>query len=471
MDKGQALYKIDDTTEDIFRLQRLVKGSVLTGSDHELDAFFGDLKSAVLIVDSEFKIIYLNNTAKNLTIDRDFDAEKGMMVIDFVKRILTPSSLIPFYEHLINRSTTIIEDGFTLSRIEKLLFNPIASEGFVLKLLLDELYTVSASNLFRYFPGLPIAYFGFDLLPGKRISIRFLSDNFTSLFPFIDAEQVLENDNYFLSYFHPEDLPELLTKLQNLKKGKDSLITEFRVVDKNGEDRWYQLISGRFSEKNDKNFWLAYLEDIHEKKTANIEKQKLIHETLDDERHRMSMELHDGLGQNLVALNLYLSSVLEETESKLVDTCKTLAMDSILMMKALCYNLAPPELDKGLLHALDVFFGKANELSTSIEYEFIAKKIPSKQLSAEKSYNIFRIVQEFVSNSQKYAQCKKITCELTIRNSKTLLMIHDDGVGFDPNKIKNGFGLKNMEKRAKLLDAKMEFNSKDGEGTLLLLEF
>ena len=247
MAKDQAMYKVDDATEDIFRLQRLVKGSVLTGSNQELDSFFGDLKSAVIIVDSEFKIIYLNNTAINLNIDKDFEAVKGTLVIDFAKRILGRNALIDFYENLINRTGVVIDDGFVLTRIEKMYINPISNDGFVIKILLDELYTVSAANLFRYFPDMPIAYFGFDLNANKRLSIRFLSDNFSMLFPFMDTEKVTSDENYFLSFIHEEDQPELFNKLQGLKKS-NSLLTEFRVLNEDGIEHWYRLISSRFSE-------------------------------------------------------------------------------------------------------------------------------------------------------------------------------------------------------------------------------
>jgi signal transduction histidine kinase len=470
MSNQQALYKVDETTEDIFRLQRLVKGSVLTGSNQELDSFFGDLKSAIIIVDSEFKILYINNTATNLNIDKDFEANKGSLVIDFVKKILGKNALIYFYENLINRKELVLTEGFSLARIEKLYLNPISNDGFVIKILLDELYTVSAANLFRYFPAMPIGYFGFDLSTQKRIAIRFASDNFTMLFPFMDMERLVEEEDYFLNFIHQDDRIELVSKIHSLKK-KNSLLTEFRIVNTEGEEHWYQIIASKFSEKTEKNFWLAYLEDIHEKKIASIEREKLVHETLDDERHRMSMELHDGLGQHLVALNLYLSSLSNEADKTISDTCKKLTVESIMMMKSMCYNLAPPDLDKGLLHALDVFFGKSNEHSKTITYHFNAQKVPLKNLSNEQSYNLFRIVQEFVTNAQKYADCSNIHCEINMRNQQTTLMVYDDGKGFDLNKIKGGFGLKNMHKRAKLADASIELSSKIGEGTLLVLEF
>jgi signal transduction histidine kinase len=470
MERDRALYKVDDTAEDIFRLQRLVKGSLLTGSDLELDAFFGDLKSAIIIVDNDFKILYLNNTAQTLNLN--IDAVKGSMVIDFAKQLLQNDALLTFYEALLNRRGIAINDGFSLVRIEKCVLNPIGNDGFVIKILLDELYTVSAANLFRYFPGMPIGYFGFDLLGARGISIRFVSDNFSSLFPGMEMNATMNDPLYFAQFMHPDDHGEFLARLRSLKKGKNTFSFEFRMIEHaDDEGRWFRMISSRFSEKTEKNFWLAYIEDIDPEKQATREKEILVHETLDDERHRMSMELHDGLGQNLVALNLYLSSLSPDVNGDLVQSCRQLTTDSIRLMKSMCYNLAPPDLDKGLMYALDVFFGKSNEHSSSINYRFEGKEIPMKQLSTDRAYHIFRIVQEFVTNAQKYAECSEVVCEVGLRNNQPVIIIHDNGKGFDRNKINGGFGLKNMEKRALLAGAKMELSSSIGEGTLLVLEF
>jgi signal transduction histidine kinase len=94
-----------------------------------------------------------------------------------------------------------------------------------------------------------------------------------------------------------------------------------------------------------------------------------------------------------------------------------------------------------------------------------------RQLTQDRAYHIFRIVQEFVTNSQKYAECSEVVCEIGLKNQHPLLMIYDNGKGFDLGEQRNGFGLKNMEKRARLADVQMEFSSTLGEGTLLVLEF
>jgi hypothetical protein len=251
MKETLSLYNAAPASDDVFRLQKLVKSSVLTGSVQELDTFFGDLKSGVVLIDTAFNVLYINQTAKQLNFDTENNTIKGDLIIDYIKQLLSPIPLLSFYESLINKKAIIIENGFSSTRIKKITLDPILKDGFVLKIVLDELFTVSASNLFRYFPGMPIAYFGFDLVAGKRISLRFLSDNFSEHFPHIENEKALGTDGYFLSFIHVEDLPDLLLKLQSLKKGKDSLNTEFRFIDAQGEERWYRIIAGRFTEQTE----------------------------------------------------------------------------------------------------------------------------------------------------------------------------------------------------------------------------
>jgi hypothetical protein len=80
------MYKIEPVTETSNFLRSLIRGSIINGSENELDAFFGDLKSAVILIDSEFKIIYLNNTAVNLNITDPSRSFKGQPVIDSIKK-------------------------------------------------------------------------------------------------------------------------------------------------------------------------------------------------------------------------------------------------------------------------------------------------------------------------------------------------------------------------------------------------
>jgi signal transduction histidine kinase len=86
------------------------------------------------------------------------------------------------------------------------------------------------------------------------------------------------------------------------------------------------------------------------------------------------------------------------------------------------------------------------------------------------SFNLFRIIQEFVTNSQKYSNCKNVVCEIFVRNNKISILIVDDGDGYEESTITHGFGINNMLKRAKILGAKIHLESALGEGTKMLLE-
>jgi signal transduction histidine kinase len=469
----KAIRDDNDFNNDLSQLNRLVKGASLLNSDAELDAFFGELKSAVILVDNSCKITYLNKTAIGLSNNDKEIAKKGALVIDLIKQMLGPVSLIKFYEHLINKKEIVIQDGFNLSRIEKLILNPISNDGFVIKILVNELFTVSTSNFFRYFPSVPIAYFGFHMGSSKRISVRFVSDNFNHIFPQIDLQKILETEDYFLTYIHTEDLPMFLLKIQQLRKTRSLCEVEFRFVEPDGNLKWYKLTAGKVNEQSDKNFWLAYIEEIHEKKMAISQREELVHETLDEERKRIAMELHDDLGQNLVSLNLMLSMIDHDGTGKteIIGRCKELATDNITKMKSLIYNLAPPELDKGISNALESLFGRLTEISSEIEFHYSNKLSDSKKIPSDISFNIFRIVQEFVSNSQKYSNCKNVFCLIKSKGLKIQIQLSDDGSGFDIDKVKRGFGLGNIEKRANLIGASFNLQSEVGAGTILTLEF
>ena len=198
----------------------------------------------------------------------------------------------------------------------------------------------------------------------------------------------------------------------------------------------------------------------------------LLQENLEDDRNRIAMELHDGIGQQLVALNLFMSQLNPKNDDEVYikQKCNQIVTDSLRQMKTLCYNLAPPEIEYGLSHSLEVFFRNLSDFSLNIKYEFQLKMFNNEEIEVDITSNFFRIIQEFVSNSQKYSNCKNIKCKLFVKANKISAFIFDDGDGFDVNKVTHGFGLKNMLKRAKIIGAKINLESTIGEGTKMLLE-
>jgi signal transduction histidine kinase len=466
--KVQQFDDYDSSQSQVF-LEKTLKFGLFESSEKELNALFEEQKSAIIIIDDEYKIRYKNSAFGQLGIDEALVNSPHGRATDFLRVLIDADALLNFYEHLMMRKKLVIDSGFLLSRIDKVFLSPISTGGFLIKIIINELYSGSAANLFRYFPDLPFAYCGFRIGNLKRTKIDFFSDNFQHMFPAISADSSCTFDK--LVYI--EDLPKVLKQISQLKKStKGSFVIDVRLnTVHSDEPKWFRISLSRYKDFSQEQLCIAYLQDVNEEIKRQRNQESLEYDIIDGERERVAMELHDGLGQQLVAINLYLDMLKSKSEKpEEFETCSAIVADSILQMKALCYNLVPPEFNRGLLYSVDRLFGRLNEFSKSIEFRFKAKKIPIRDLENQEAYNIFRIIQEFVSNSQKYSECSLIECEIGRRNDKIAILITDNGKGFEKNNVEKGFGLKNIEKRARLANAKIEFDSVPGEGTYLFLE-
>jgi signal transduction histidine kinase len=246
---------------------------------------------------------------------------------------------------------------------------------------------------------------------------------------------------------------------------------EFRLIPENGEQLFFSMHS-KFYISDDGTFkWFGFLENITSKKAFENEKSALIYETLDYERARFSMELHDGLAQYLVGLNLYLNQleITDEYNNSVLEKCKNLIQVSIQQTRSLCYNLTPPELNNGFINALKALFDRLNgfnHVKCSLVLETILSQENLQQFDA---YNVFRIIQEAINNALKYSNCSKIVCEFKLENNKQIIRISDDGSGFDLTQIEKGLGLRNMEQRAKIAKVAYEISSEISGGTSIQL--
>ena len=89
--------------------------------------------------------------------------------------------------------------------------------------------------------------------------------------------------------------------------------------------------------------------------------------------------------------------------------------------------------------------------------------------SATQGVNLFRIVQESINNAIKYASPSKIEVDISLNATEVVFTIIDNGIGFSPEEIDYGHGLKNMELRAKEIGAVFQLNSIKGEGTTIIV--
>lgn len=267
-------------------------------------------------------------------------------------------------------------------------------------------------------------------------------------------------------------LDKLLDSSESRTKFLDSILKQksrhYKHVTKHGDLLYVEQLSAKTTFQN-KDVYTVIIKDETEKHLFEVEKVRLISETLEDERGRFSRELHDGLAQHLVAMNFYVAQLagISVDADAIVKDCQEILKTSLDQTRAMCYNLTPPELERGLIAGISAMFQRLTNI-TSIEFEIrIDESINSKSLDDVDEYGLYRIVQEFVNNSIKHSKCSIITCEFSMMEDELHIDVKDNGIGFNVNTVTKGLGLKNMEHRVLTAGIASEFISEEGKGTQL----
>jgi signal transduction histidine kinase len=204
----------------------------------------------------------------------------------------------------------------------------------------------------------------------------------------------------------------------------------------------------------------------------------------EDERSRISRELHDTVAQDLRYLSLEMTKIgkTEEKTAREKLCVEAASMQAALIRKVrdICDYLVPPDFRfQGLpdaLRRLCLDFGKRTGIDCRID---IAEdnKIDSliNSLNEEKQLQVFRVVQEALANVEKHAEAKEAIVILRCYANGIYVGVSDDGKGFDPPVKKDIYsgarlGIRGMSERAALLGGDLEIKSERGEGTMVRLE-
>lgn len=195
----------------------------------------------------------------------------------------------------------------------------------------------------------------------------------------------------------------------------------------------------------------------------------------EDERRKISMELHDTIAQQMKTIQL------ESRQSK-NDKITELSTECIKEIRALCYSLMPPDFNiehspkrlQTLLKFLCDDFNKSGKTRCTFTSDDEIPEI----IDNEILLNTFRIVQEALNNIKKHSQAE--TCSVVVRKvlqkkkDSIVIFITDDGIGIDSEILNNGremhFGLQSMKNRAKTINANLTIESEKNDGTTVKLQ-
>lgn len=218
-----------------------------------------------------------------------------------------------------------------------------------------------------------------------------------------------------------------------------------------------------------------FIKDAHEKQEFGLK----IMEVQEEERKRLSREIHDGPAQmlaNVMMRSDLIEKVYQErgiNEALLeIKQLKKTVRDALYEVRHIIYDLRPMALDDlGLIPTLKKY------LQTVEEYNKMAKvHIPftyfgeDKRLNKKMEVALFRLIQESVQNALKHAKASVIQVKLEMNQKNIIAVIKDDGIGFDPNiRKEDSFGLRGMKERVELLEGTLTIQSNIGQGTKVII--
>jgi len=239
-------------------------------------------------------------------------------------------------------------------------------------------------------------------------------------------------------------------------------------------------------EMEDKKYFLTMIRDITDRKKTEIEIlesrkqfQKLtmyLQDVREEERKKISLEIHDDLGQKLTAIKIdvaWLRQRLTQNPALLsskIDSIYQLVDETIYTVQDLSVRLRPSILDDlGLIPAID---WQLDDFQSRTGIKCTKELMPEHyNFSKEMATTIFRIIQESLTNVARHAKAKNISVTLKEKNNKLILIIRDNGKGISQDEISNSdsFGLMGMKERAAVFGGSLTIEGKKGKGTVVKL--
>lgn len=222
-------------------------------------------------------------------------------------------------------------------------------------------------------------------------------------------------------------------------------------------------------------FVLLYARVKRQRQNALLQ-SKYILQGQENERRRISGELHDTIAQNLKIQRLQILNTKDlisenvELENQWVELFNS-AEQNMSQIRDICQNLFPPNFEQQKLEWILKEFCKNTELKHKVNCTFfISKEAEVDMLSSENKLHVFRIIQESITNAVLHGNAKNIDVAVT----KKMISIKDDGHGFNVSETlatqTNHFGLRSIYERTRILGAVCHIESSP-EGTEVNIQF
>jgi PAS domain S-box-containing protein len=283
---------------------------------------------------------------------------------------------------------------------------------------------------------------------------------------------------------HPDDRKVADAAHETVTRGESTYQAEFRLRHKDGH--YVHVLSRGFAVRRDAGGPVARIVGTHFDLTQRREREaeraraELLGRLVfvqEDERRRIARDMHDQFGEHLTALSLEIASLKEAcgTRPELAEhaaTLETIAERLDRDVEQLVWRLRPTALDDLGLRAALTNYVQEWSARHGVSAEVHTSGLLDDRLASEVETALYRIAQEALNNVAKHARAQRVELLLERRPDCVLLIVEDDGVGFDGSKPaagRHGFGLVGMRERAALVGASLDIETTPGQGTTILV--
>lgn len=320
--------------------------------------------------------------------------------------------------------------------------------------------------------------------------IEYVNPRVIQLTGFSANELINKNTRIFSS---GEKQEQDYTELWQTIKSGNIWSGEFHNKKKDGELYWESAtISPIFDTTGHITHFLAIKEDITDRKRAEIalnKSEKLLRKfashlqnVREEEKVALAREIHDDLGQTLVALKIDMG-LLKSRIDKLNDTNDSKAISqnfndivnlidkTIKTARRIMTGLRPEVLEINGFASAATSYIREFEERHQISCEFISQ-ISDIEMNLQQSLVLFRILQESLNNVAKHSKATSVKIYFKNESNKLILEIADNGIGFDKNNSgrKDSYGMIGMKERAVLLNGELDIISEIGKGSTVRVE-